>query len=123
MTTGDWIAYRIEPATDLSGAGIYLWRVGDECYVGKATRLRSRLREYLNNVRKLEECRPYRKGKPCGFRPIHVELFKAKLAGVPIEWTVLEQCEAAHALLERERYWIATLRPTLNGPARPRINT
>lgn len=58
---------------------IYRWVVGDEAgdriagYVGKSKNGAKRpLRDYERNVRRLMAGRPYRKGKPDGFREITV---------------------------------------------------
>ena len=98
---------------DLDRPGIYEWRIAEsEAYVGQSKRLRSRLREYPNNVRKLLTGQPYRRGRPSSFRFIHHELAKAQAEGRAITFTVLENC-AVEDLNHRERYWIAK-RGTLN---------
>ena len=49
----------------LASAGIYEWRIeGVGIYIGQSKRLAGRLREYPNNVRKIIDGAPYRKGKP-----------------------------------------------------------
>jgi GIY-YIG catalytic domain len=105
---------------DLAGAGIYLWSVEGHTYVGKATCLRSRLNEYLNNIKKIEAGQPYRRSNPEGFRAVHRHLAQAKARGAILEWKLLEVCPRGEALLMRERHWIKTLSPTLNGPMRGR---
>ena len=116
MADDDFIRRKFEEDTDLDGAGIYLWKIDGQSYVGKASRLRSRLNEYLNNVRKIETGQPYRKGYPNGFRAVHRHLAAAKAKGIVSEWRVLECCLKGEELLLRERHWISTLAPTLNGP-------
>jgi hypothetical protein len=116
MTKSDAFTPEFPPYIGRSEAGIYLWEIeGIGRYVGKATRLRSRFNEYKNNVRKIVENRPYRKGKPDKFRRIHRALAEAYLGGRPVAYSVIETCAAGGVLLERERYWIATLSPALNG--------
>jgi hypothetical protein len=114
---GDWFTLRIPAGRELREPGVYLWTIGVDTYVGKAANLESRLREYLRNVWRIENGEPYRRGNPHGFRAVHVALATAKAEGSPIEWQVLEFCELA-ARLDCERKWIATMKPTLNGPRR-----
>lgn len=64
----------VDPARPL----IYRWLIVDEagdriaCYVGKSKNGAKRpMRDYERNVRRLMAGRPYRKGKPDGFREIH----------------------------------------------------
>lgn len=114
MRGGDWIAFDAD--ADLHGAGIYLWQVGDESYVGKASRLSRRLHQYLRNVDRIETGRPYRRANPDGFRRIHRALHAAKAGNARVMLTILESCERGPCLLDRERHWIAKLQPNLNGP-------
>lgn len=116
MRGDDWVTFDLPPDADLAGSGIYLWTIGTASYVGKAKHISSRRWEYMNNVRKIEAGLPYRKGRPDGFRAVHRALAEAKSAGQTIVWKLLERCEPGPVLLERERHWIAVLRPTLNGP-------
>jgi hypothetical protein len=116
----DWFVRDIADHVDLAGPGIYAWRVGGVVvYVGKASKLRSRLREYRNNVRKIADGRPYRRGKPEDFRRVHRALAEARASGRPAVFTVIESCLPGCDLLARERYWISELGPALNGPIRP----
>ena len=94
--------------------GIYLWRIGREIYVGKATSLRSRLRAYRSNTRRFLTGGMYRQGDPDGWRPVHRALAKAAEAGLPISVEVLEFC-SKDQLDARERYWLGFF-GTLNGP-------
>lgn len=119
MIVPSWISIIHDPQTDLARAGVYHWTIGPETYVGKATCLRSRLREYLNNARKLERGLPYRRSNPAGFRAVHRALDSARRRGLAVEWRVLECCSPGLPLLERERHYIKALKPTLNGPLRP----
>ena len=117
---GPWFDVEAPREVDLSGPGIYLWRIGGEpCYVGKATSLGSRLAEHGNNVRKLPDGQPYRKGNPDGFRRVHRALAEARTAGERVVFRVMERCEPGEPLLARERHWIAVIRPPLSGPSRP----
>lgn len=101
-------------------AGIYPWEIeGAGRYVGKATRPRGRFNEHSNNVRKIAEGRPYRRSKPDEFRRIHRALAQAHIDGRAMTYSVVETCEAGTVLLERERHWIALLRPTPNGKQVP----
>ena len=102
----EWWHLSLPNECSLDRAGIYEWRIGDESlYVGKSSRLSSRLREYPNNVRKLIDGQPYRKNKPNGFREVHRELRHAHDAGLRVSFTVLENCERQD-LNARERHWI-----------------
>lgn len=93
--------------------GIYEWRVeGVGSYIGKSKRLRQRLREYSNNVRKLALGLPYRAGKPSLFRAIHHQMLRAHLEGRSIKYTVIENCPLDQ-LNEREQFWIK-MRGSLN---------
>lgn len=109
-----WFQLSIPDGIDLSKPGIYQWQIaGGGTYIGKSKNLRSRLREYDNNVRKQGLGLPYRKSKPDAFRLIHRQLHAAKKAGAEITVTVLENCSIEN-LIDRERHWIAA-RATLNG--------
>lgn len=73
-----------------ASAGIYEWRIeGFGAYVGKSKNLRSRFREYRNNVCKLLNGLPYRKNNPEGFRDVHRELLNAYQNKAAIKFTVL----------------------------------
>jgi len=116
----DWFVRDIAHHVDLAGPGVYAWRIdGVVVYVGKASRLRSRLREYRNNIGKIGDGRPYRRGEPGGFRRVHRALAEARAAGRAVVFSVIEGCPRGDALLARERYWIAELAPALNGRLRP----
>lgn len=108
-----WYQVVIPEGIDLNQPGIYAWDIeGVGTYIGQSKNLRSRLREYPNNVRKLAEGLPYRKSKPDAWRHIHWRLHEAKLGGMGVTVTVLENCEIER-LNDRERYWIS-IRGTLN---------
>lgn len=102
---------------DIDLPGIYEWQIeGVGSYIGKSKRLKKRLREYPNNVRKLIAGLPYRASKPQSFRLIHHELHRAQEEKRQIVFTVVENCPLAE-LSEREQFWIAE-RGTLNRSAR-----
>ncbi|KQS84800.1 hypothetical protein [Rhizobium sp. Leaf383] len=113
--TAFWFKLVVPEGIDLSRPGIYQWTIeGVGTYIGQSRNLRSRLREYDNNVRKLAAGLPYRKSKPYAFRAVHRELHAAKSSGAEITVTILENC-GLKELNARERFWIAA-RATLNGP-------
>jgi hypothetical protein len=110
-----WLRFEreIEHTINLDLPGIYEWRIeGVGSYIGKSRHLRRRLREYPNNIRKLQLGLPYRKHKPTEFRLVHHELHRAHVEGRRIVLSVIENC-ASDTLADRERHWI-TLRGTLN---------
>lgn len=114
----DWWTHDLGEHIDLDLPGIYEWRIGSESlYIGKSVRLRNRIREYPNNVRKLVAGKSYRKNKPNCFRDVHYELRAAHDGNIPVTVAVLENC-ASGDLNERERYWIAIRRSQAkqNGP-------
>ncbi len=103
----------IAQGIDLDLPGIYEWRIeGSGSYIGKSKRLKRRLREYPNNVRKLALNLPYRAGKPTSFRAIHHEMFRAHVDGRPVVFSVIENCPLER-LNEREQFWIKS-RGSLN---------
>jgi hypothetical protein len=117
MARNEWFSRNFPQEIDLGGPGIYAWHVdGRLVYVGKATKLRSRIREYRNNIERIRSGRPYRRGNVDGFRRIHRELARAVEAGVSVSISVLETCEPGAALLACERFWLETYSPPLNGP-------
>lgn len=68
----DWYAREIEAALDLDQSGIYEWRIeGVGVYVGKALRLKSRLRAYPNNVRRMLQGLHWHSDPTRDYRPIH----------------------------------------------------
>jgi hypothetical protein len=111
-----WFSIRTAEKIDINLPAVYVWTIeGVGCYVGKSRRLRARLREYDNNVRKILAGHPYRKGKSDGWRRVHLELAAARLAGLSVTLEVVETC-GLDELNARERHWIG-LRGTLNGRA------
>jgi hypothetical protein len=77
---------------DPTEALIYLWEIADPGtrtviyrYVGKAKNGGGRpLSDYKRNVRNLLQDRPYRKGRPEGFRAVHQRLTEAVRSGQEI---------------------------------------
>ena len=116
MEAQDWKAFfavEVAEGIDLDRAGIYQWTIdGIGTYVGQSRRIRKRLVEYPNNVRKLVLGLPYRKGKPDAFRHIHRQLAEARAGRLKVTFAVIENC-SGDELNARERHWIA-LRGTLN---------
>ncbi|MGV3553631.1 MAG: hypothetical protein ACO1OD_00065 [Croceibacterium sp.] len=106
LSPEEWWSFDLPPSIDVMKPGIYEWRIGQfAVYVGKSKRLRSRIREYPNNVQKLINEAPYRLTNPDGFGEIHRYLHEASLQGYRATVTVLENCEEPE-LNARERYWI-----------------
>lgn len=102
----DWYVPEIEATIDLDQPGIYEWRIEDVgVYVGKALRLRSRLRAYPNNVRRLLQGLHWHGDPTRDYRPIHHALRDAHEAGTIVVVRVLEVC-APEVRNEREQYWI-----------------
>jgi len=104
----NWFLQDIPASINLEKPGIYEWRIGgaEPCVsVGQSKRLKGRAREYVNNIRKMVNGLPYRKGKPTKFRAVHHGLRKGHDNGLPITFTVLENCDEAF-LNEREQFWI-----------------
>ena len=102
----DWFARRIRKEINLNEPGIYEWRIGDGLYVGKATRLRSRLRAYPRNVRHMIMGLPYHGDPAKKFRAVHIALHRAYTEVRRVTVSVLENCTRSE-LNNRERYWIA----------------
>lgn len=102
-------------------SGIYEWTVpGVGVYVGKASNLEARRRNYLVNVARLIARKPYRPKNPDGFRAVHRAMGASLEAPI---FRVLELC-APEVLFERENHHIALRRaeaakgglPLLNAP-------
>lgn len=101
-----WYVREIEDTIDLDLPGIYEWRIeGVGVYVGKALRLKSRLRAYPNNVRRMLLGLHWHSDPTRDYRPIHHALRGAHDTGTVVVVRVLEVC-ASEARNEREQYWI-----------------
>ena len=101
-----WYVREIENILDLDLPGIYEWRIeGVGVYAGKALRLKSRLRAYPNNVRRMLRGLPWHNNAARDYRPIHHALRDAHEAGTVVVVRVLEVC-TSEARNEREQYWI-----------------
>ena len=106
----NWWTRDVAEQIDLDLPGIYEWRIGsDSLYIGKSGRLRGRIREYPNNVRRLLAGEPYRRGNPTSFREVHHELRAAHDGMISVTVSILENCARAD-LNQREQYWIAIRR-------------
>jgi len=102
-----WFVLHIAEGADCSRPGLYEWHI--ECvgrYICKFKRINRPLKEYGRNVVRLVSGLPYRKGKPDGFRRIHVELAQAVRSGRRIELTILENPSLAD-INRRERELIS----------------
>jgi len=102
----DWYAREIEATIDLDLPGIYEWRIeGVGVYVGKALRLKSRLRAYPNNVRRMLQGLHWHGDTTRDYRPIHHALREAHDCQAVVVVRVLEVC-LPETRNEREQYWI-----------------
>lgn len=73
-----WWSQSDHAEVDLAQPRIYEWRLDEVgVYIGESCRLRKRILEYPNNVRKLSIGAPYRKGAPLGFRDLAFVACKA----------------------------------------------
>lgn len=97
---------------DTSRALIYLWEIldseGKVCcmYVGKASRGADRPRtQYRRNVNNILAGRPYRKGKPTGFRAIHRRMAEAVQAGEVMRLSFICNVALDENINEIERFW------------------
>jgi hypothetical protein len=78
---------------DLDQPGIYEWRIeGTGIYVGKALRLKRRLRDYPSNVRHMLQGLPWQGNPAKDYRPIHHVLRQAYERQLTISVTVPEVC-------------------------------
>jgi hypothetical protein len=102
----DWWELVVDDQVEMSLPGIYEWRICTEyIYVGKSARLKRRILEYPNNVRKLLASMPYRRGKPTSFREVHHQLRYAYDHMMAVTVGVLENCDRSQ-LNQREQHWI-----------------
>ena len=87
----DWYQEIVVIGVSSDMPGLYEWRIeGAGCYIGQYTHVLRPRREYGLNIGRILAEKPYRKGKPEGFRLIHRELAKAVQAGRSITLTLLE---------------------------------
>jgi hypothetical protein len=92
---------------DLAGPGIYEWRIeGVGVYVGKAKKLKSRIRAYPNNVRRMIAGLPWHGNPVKEYRGIHSALRDAHDKSLIVTVSILENCREDQRA-EREQYWIA----------------
>ncbi len=95
---------------DLEKPGIYEWRIeGVGVYVGKAAKLRSRISDYPNNVRRMLQGLDWHGDPSKDYRPIHHALRHAHDEGITVTVVVLANCELGERQ-ELERQWIAVRR-------------
>ncbi len=103
----DFYIRTFEDHFDPHAPGIYEWRIeGVGVYVGKAKKLKSRVRDYPNNVRKLIAGLPWHGNPAKSYRAIHMALRQAHDDGLSVTVSFLENC-SLEDLASRERYWIA----------------
>lgn len=100
---------------------IYCWEIDDGGgeieyrYVGKSINGSHRPRTaYRLNVNRLLAGKPYRKGKPDGFRVVHRRLADATKNGHSITLRLLSNVAGGEDIFEQERYWqrILEVEPT-----------
>lgn len=102
----DWYIREIEASLDLDQPGIYEWRIeGVGIYIGKALRLKNRLRAYPNNVRRMLRGLEWHGDPTRSYRPIHHALRDAYETHAIVVVRVLEVC-TPETRNEREQYWI-----------------
>src|SRR5579871_614079 len=118
-----WFHFSLAEGARDDRPGIYEWRIdGVGCYIGKYSSISRPKRAYAQIVSRIEKKLAYRKGKPNGFRRIHLALADAKRAGRRVEVCILENVEP-EKLNACEQAWIKRRRheeaagglPVLNG--------
>jgi len=103
----DFYAQILGASFDLNAPGIYQWEIeGVGIYVGKALKLRSRIRAYPNNVRRMVAGLHWHGDPSKEFRPIHKHLREAHDNGTKVIVKVLENCHR-DTRAEREQHWIS----------------
>ena len=111
----DWCTVTLPPTIDAAKPGLYEWRIeGVGCYIGQYRRIARPTKEYARNVVRLLNGKPYRKGKPGGFRRIHRELERAHRQGRRIDLIIIENAQKPE-INRRERELIRE-RGSLNDP-------
>jgi hypothetical protein len=89
----------IRPGVDPDKPCIYMWSWPGYAYFGKSADMRRREFEYNNNLRKMEEGKPYRKSNPDGWRAIHRglrlagKMQEARAKGYEIVLTLLQNVD------------------------------
>lgn len=98
---------------DQSRPLIYMWEIWANdgtllgCYVGKASRGSSRpLSHYKRNVMNILDGKPYRKGKPDGYRRVHRILAEATRSGYRVRLSLLKNVELHESINQVERILI-----------------
>jgi hypothetical protein len=98
---------------DQSRPLIYMWEIWAENgtllgrYVGKASRgSRRPLSHYKRNVMNILDGRPYRKGKPDGYRRVHRMLAEAMSSGHRVRLSLLRNVEPHESINQVERILI-----------------
>ena len=93
---------------------IYMWEIRDQNgtllgrYVGKSKAgARRPLTHYKRNVQNILAGKPYRKGKPEGYRRVHLALAEAHKNGHRVTLSFLCNVQATENINEAERQWIA----------------
>jgi hypothetical protein len=98
---------------DTSKPGLYEWQIeGKGSYIGKFTHISRPKNEYGRNLTRILNNKPYRRGKPDGFRRIHRELRDAFNEGRWIKLIILQN--AGEDINRLEQALIAE-RGNLNG--------
>lgn len=119
-----WYCEVVVQSVDPALPGIYEWRIeGSGCYIGQYTHVRRPRREYGLNVGRILTRRPYRTGKPGGFRGIHIQLADAVKAGHCITLTLLENQPMKADRNRRERELIAQRRAEAEAGGLPVLNS
>lgn len=112
------------PGIDPAKPGIYEWRIeGIGVYVGQYTRSSRPYQHYARNVTNILNNRPYRKGKPDGFRAIHRQLAEAVRKRSRITLTLLENVEHKPARNRREQAMIDESRREATRGGLPVLNS
>lgn len=110
-----WCEYFVCKDVDTKFPGIYEWKIdGAGSYIGQYGRIRRPTKHYRRNVVRLMNGEAYRKGKPEGFRRIHLELEKAVRENRRIELHILENVEIDK--INARELELIKQRGTLNGP-------
>ena len=103
----DFYTQNIASEFDLNAPGIYEWRIeGVGLYIGKALKLKSRIRAYPNNVRRLIAGEHWHGDPSREYRIIHKALRAAHDERVAVVVIVLENCHRDDRTM-REQHWIS----------------